>query len=409
MNDTAPINSDLEPGARLGEWVLEEPIGRGGYAEVWRAHHNALTNRRVAIKIPHDADYAAALRREGVVQDRLEGEHILEVLGLDPDHDPPYLVVQLVEGSSLRERLEKGRVDVDEAVRLLTEITRGLQVAHARGVVHRDLKPENVLLDQDGKAFVADFGLGLINETVTTELLTSGSLRTQSGKDIAGTLRYMSPEQRDPEAEVDHRADLYALGVILFELLTGEAPCGGEVPSDVVPGLDPRLDKLFRRLCTRLATRLTSADEVLLELEQIGAHPAAAPRDPVQEGAARCVDVQAGLYWRFLAFILDLTPFLLLGLGPLLRVGRGLPAILLFVLYDVVATCLLGRTFGKWAVGLRVATKNGARPEFTQAFLRSALKVVSMAMGGIGYLPAITGGAALHDSLAETQVLHDSK
>jgi serine/threonine protein kinase len=358
----------------------------------------------VAIKIPHDPEYAAALRQEGVLQDGLSGDHILEVLGLDPDHDPPYLVVQLVEGSSLRERIEQGPLEPAEAVRLLIEICRGLEIAHARGVVHRDLKPENVLLDESGRAFVSDFGLGLASEAVTAQLLTSGSLRTQSGKELAGTLRYMAPEQRDPDAEVDTRADLYALGVILFELLTGEAPCGSEVPSDVRPGLDPRFDGLFKRLCARLSSRAGSVEEVLTELEAL--RTSETPPNPIEAAAQRSVAVSAGLFWRFLAFGVDILPFMILSLGPL-KMGRGVLAIGLYFLYDLVATTLTGRTVGKWIFGMRVATRDGKPADLTRLFLRQALRVLSLVFFGLGYLPLLLKQPAAHDLFADTRVLHD--
>lgn len=401
--------AELATGSRLGEWILEESLGKGGYAEVWRARHNTLSDRRVAIKIPHDLDFAAALKQEGVVQDGLEGPHILPVLGLDPDNDPPYLVVQLVEGTSLRDRINAGPVPPDEVTRLLLEICSGLETAHAQGVVHRDLKPENVLLDRAGKAYVSDFGLGLISETMTGELLMSGALRTQSGRDVVGTLRYMAPEQRDPETAVDTRADLYALGVVLFELLTGEAPCGGEVPSEVIPGLDPRFDEVFRGLYARLASRTPSVAQVIVALESISAAPVDDAPDPALAGAARCADVPAGLTWRAMAFCVDVLPFFLLALGPL-KVGRGLGAVALFVAYDVVATSLTSRTVGKWLFGMRVATEDGKRPDMTRAFLREALRVVSIAFGGLGYLTALgPTRRALHDVFAGTQVLHDSR
>ncbi len=394
-------------GQRLGEWVLEAPLGRGAYAEVWRARHNALPDRRAALKVPHDPAWAELLRSEGVLQQRLTGEHLVEVLGLDPEHDPPYLVVALVEGGSLRARIDAGPTPPAEALRLVAGIARGLAEAHAQGVVHRDLKPENVLLTADGQPRIADFGLGLTSARPPDELL-SASLQTGRAQELAGTLRYMAPEQREPEGEVDARADLYALGVVLFELLTGEAPCGGEVPSDVLPGLDPRLDALYRRLCARLPGRVASAGALLEELGPLQEAPPDTPPDPSVAGAARCVDVPAGLSARALAFGLDLVPFLLLASLPF---GRGrllaLPLLAAFVLYDLVAVTATGRTLGKRLCRLRITDREGRRVEASQALLREALRLVSLASLGLGYLPVLIGWRSFHDAFAGTRVLHD--
>ena len=401
---------ELIAGARLGEWELEAPLGAGGYATVWRARHHVLADRRVAIKVPHDAGYAALLRDEGLLQHRVEGEHVVRIQGLDPDHDPPYLVLDLIEGGTLRDRLRAGALEPVEAVRILLQVARGLAAAHGQGVIHRDLKPENVLLDPGGTAYVSDFGLGLAVERATSDLLASGSLRTASGHDLAGTLRYMAPEQRDPEAEVDARADLFALGVILFEALTGEAPCGVELPSDVVPGLDPRLDDLYRRLCARLPARLPDVNQLVSELEAIAADPAAAPPDPARTGAARSVEVPAGLTWRAVAGLVDFVPFVILSVGALrLTPPLGLVGgFLAFVIYDVVAVALTGRTLGKWACGLRVASAGGGALDPAQGLQREAFRLVSLLTLGLGYLPALVpGGRALHDRVAGTEVVHD--
>ncbi|MGE0713713.1 MAG: protein kinase [Planctomycetota bacterium] len=400
-----PRGAELAPGQRLGEWILEEPLGTGAFAAVWRARHNALAER-VAVKVPHDPAFSGRLRREAALLERVTGEHLVSVKGLDPEHEPPYLVMELVEGGTLRDRLDReGRLSPAEARRLLIEVAEGIETAHAAGVVHRDLKPANVLLDGAGRAYVADFGLGRLQEAATQELLASGSLRTQEGS-IVGTLRYMAPEQRDPHGEVDHRADLYAFGVILFELLTGEVPCGGEVPTDVDPSLDARWDPLYRGLCARKETRIASATEALARLRAID--PAPQGPDPVAAGAARCVAVPAGLFWRAVAGSIDLLPFLLLLLGPL-RMGRGAPAIAAFFLYNVVGLTLSGRTVGKYLCGLRVADDQGRPLGPGAALTREGLKLLSLAALGLGYLPALLPGQrTLHDTFADAQVFHEA-
>ncbi len=400
-----PTAKLLTAGQRLGEWVLEAPLGRGSYAEVWRARHNALPDRRAAIKVPHDPAYAALLRSEGVLQRRVEGEHVVRVQGLDPEHDPPYLVVDLLEGGTLRERIEAGPIPPADALRLLDELARGLEAARELGVVDRDLKPENVLLDAQGRAHVADFGLGLAGANAA-ELLDA-SLASGDHQALAGTLRYMAPEQREPGETVDGRADLYALGVILFELLTAEAPCGGELPSDVLPGLAPRLDELYRRLCARLPARIASAAALRAELAALRAAPPATPPDPALAGAARGVEVPAGLPVRAFALLIDLAPFLWLGVIP--RFGRGLGLVglvALFVIYDLVAVAIRGRTVGKWLAGLRITRTDGAPLDPAQAIQREAFRLLAFATFGLTALPLLGGWAPLHDALAGTRVVH---
>lgn len=406
----APLDRtpELSAGAVLGEWVLEAELGAGAMGRVWRARHKALPGRSAALKIPADAGVARRLAREGRLLERIEDPHVVGLLGLDPDHDPPYLVMELVEGISLREALEeRGKLEPADARRILIEVARGLAAAHRQGIVHRDLKPENVLLtrtpgeDALGPARVADFGLGTLAAESAGELLASGSLQSRA-ESVVGTIRYMAPEARRENPELDGRADLYALGVILFELLTGEAPCGAEVPSEVRPELDPRWDPLYRALCARLPQRLSTAEEAIARLQAIGDRPCAP--DAVEAALNRCVRPSAGPFARGLAFGIDLLPFLLLALGTL-RYARGAPALLAFVAYDLLASVALGRTVGKHLCGIEVTDAQGRPPSAAQAFQRSALRLISLASLGLGYLPTLAGLRAFHDAFADTRVL----
>lgn len=277
-------------GTRVGEYLLEERVGCGGFGEVWRARHHLWPEEVVAVKLPTDPEYVRQLRTEGAIQHRLEGEHLVRTRGCDHTHDPPYLVMDYVEGESLRAILaRRGRLPAQEALPMALQVLDGLSVAHAAGVVHRDLKPGNILVDTRGVVKLADFGLGVIRDRATASLMLSGSLATSSGAAVAGTLRYMAPEQRDPLATVDSRSDVYAFGVLLFEMLTGEVPQGGEVPSDLVPGLDPRVDEVFRRCYTRRERRHADAIELRAALAPLcdGSAPAAPAPAPAAAAPAR--------------------------------------------------------------------------------------------------------------------------
>ncbi len=391
-------------GRRLGEWILEAPLGRGGFAEVWRARHNSLSDKRAAVKIPFDRDYAARLKSEGVMQHVIEDARIVRTIGLDPDHDPPYLVVELVEGESLRDRIKKGRLDPQEALRIAREILLALHAAHGAGIVHRDLKPENVLLGTDGSVKVADFGLGALTDASARALLASGSLRTSEGEDIVGTIRYMAPEQREPgqtratggstAVPIDARADLYAWGIVLYELLTGEIPCGAEMPSQVVPGLDPRLDQIFRRCYARRDSRYSSAKDVLADLDALRAPASTAPIPPVRRA------MRAGIFTRAVALGVDLLPFAIVALET-----RSYRVVIpLFLLYDVLLTAGTGGSLGKWLLGVRIVDREGGPPDLVTALTRTLLRALSVVTLVGPFLALGREKQGLHDQLAGTSV-----
>lgn len=255
----------VKPGDRLGEYIIEAFVGRGAFGEVWRARHVFL-EKHVAVKVVLDQEYARNLQTEAVLQYKIESPYVVRTLGADPWHDPPYLVREYVDGCSLRDLLSaRGRLSVKVAVRVGQHILAALQAAHERGIVHRDLKPENVLIPRKGVAKVADFGLGLAKARTTSTILQSGSQSTTSDGRVAGTLDYMAPEQRNG-SPVDERADLYAFGAVLFEMLTGQRPSGSDAPSDVLPDIPPWVDDVFRRCYCHVSRRYSNAHEVAAAL-----------------------------------------------------------------------------------------------------------------------------------------------
>jgi serine/threonine-protein kinase len=193
--------------------------------------------------------------------------------------------MEYVDGPTLRQVLDKHpRGLADETVRAISQgLFEAMDFAHQSGVIHRDIKPCNILLDhplqnvahvQPQQVKVADFGLGLVGGLTTASLLNSGSLKTEDGGNISGTLVYMSPEQREGR-ELDGRSDIYSCGIVLFELLTGERPQGSELPSQVRSGVPRFLDEIFQRCYCRLEKRFTGAREVLESLKT-GVTPAQA-------------------------------------------------------------------------------------------------------------------------------------
>lgn len=275
---------------RISEYVLEERIGGGTFGEVWRARHHVWADQLVAIKIPTDASYIRNLQREGAAIHGLEHANIVRARGFDPYADPPYLVMEYVPGTSLRPLIEQGELSVEQAVDVLRQVLTGLSHAHQHGVIHRDIKPENILVHErtrgDGYAAgglvkVTDFGLGAAAASAlqTGSIAYSQSIGGADAKRISGTIDYMAPEQRSG-GMVDARADLYACGVMLYEMLTGERPAGTELPSDINPKSPKWLDDVFKKSYARLEKRYTTAQEFLRSLKA----PVTPPPLPAQGG-----------------------------------------------------------------------------------------------------------------------------
>ncbi len=220
-----PVQSDGSGmlGARLGNrYLLEEVVGTGGMATVYRAFDETL-ERPVAVKVLHrevaaEGDQLERFRREAKAAARLSHAHIVTVIDAGEEGARPYIVFEYVPGETLKQRIKRlGTLPVTEAVAYAIEIGSALVAAHANGIVHRDVKPQNVLLDAAGHAKVADFG-------IARELENDGL--TKTGR-VLGTTDYVAPEQAMGEA-VTGKSDVYALGIVLFEMLTGRVPFAGD-------------------------------------------------------------------------------------------------------------------------------------------------------------------------------------
>lgn len=288
----------LREGDRISNYVLETRLGAGSFGEVWRARHHVFGDV-VAIKVPTDAQFVRNLQREGVAVHGLNHCNIVGAIDLDPYADPPYFVMELVDGPSLRAVIDeqRGEFPVVAAVTIMRGILRALGAAHETGLIHRDVKPANILLHQppadlatisEEAVKVTDFGLGSVGGTTTKSIMQSGSMLTEEGRSIAGTLAYMSPEQKEGKS-FDARSDLYSCGIILFEMLTGERPQGNEVPSSLRREVPKVLDEVFRRCYSRVERRFPSAHDMLDALVAETAAPCGStpppPPPPVRAGA----------------------------------------------------------------------------------------------------------------------------
>ncbi len=220
-------------GTRLSHYMLVEEVGAGGMGVVYRARDERL-ERDVAVKVlpagSLDETTRSRFRREAVALSRLNHPHIGMIHDFGSEAGTDYLVMELVRGRTLRERLRDGALSVEEAVAITLAVAEALEEAHEQGVIHRDLKPENVLLTTKGWVKVLDFGLAALRAapgtTVVTETLTAANMLT-------GTLPYMAPEQLLGKP-ADARTDLYALGVLLYELSTGRRPFEADVQAALI-------------------------------------------------------------------------------------------------------------------------------------------------------------------------------
>ena len=246
----------LEPGTTLGPYRVTAKIGEGGMGEVYRARDTKL-DRDVALKVlpqafTDDPDRLARFEREAKVLASLNHPNIGHIYGLEEAEGQKALVLELVEGPTLAERIKQGPIPVDEALPIATQIAEALEAAHERGIIHRDLKPANVKVKDDGTVKVLDFGLAKAFQPDASDVSASMSptisltaAATQMGM-VIGTAAYMAPEQAKGKV-VDKRADVWAFGAVLFELLTGQKPFVGDDVSDtlaLVLKFEPEWDSL---------------------------------------------------------------------------------------------------------------------------------------------------------------------
>ncbi|MEW5994692.1 MAG: protein kinase, partial [Candidatus Zixiibacteriota bacterium] len=226
---------------QFGDYVLTAKIGQGGAAEIYRGRQQSL-DRDVAIKILSpglcsDPDIVRRFERESLVIARLTHPNIVHVIDKGVISGRYYFVMEFVDGASLREVIECKGIQLETKLGMFVDVCKALDYAHKNGVIHRDIKPSNILIDRQGNPRVADFGIAQIICLPETDMTESDL--------IMGTLSYMSPEQKVSSTNVDHLTDIYAMGVILYEMLTLKKPLGHfKLPSELNPEVDPRFDEI---------------------------------------------------------------------------------------------------------------------------------------------------------------------
>ncbi len=238
----------MKEGTRVGPYQIVAPLGSGGMGEVYRARDTRL-QRDVALKVlpasvAADPDRLARFTREAQLLAALNHPHIASIYGVEEAAGGAVLVLELVEGPTLADRIAQGPIPVDEATPIARQIAEALEAAHEQGIIHRDLKPANIKLRHDGSVKVLDFGLAktigspVESRAGAADIAASPTFTAQATAAglILGTAAYMAPEQARGRA-VDRRADIWAFGVVLFEMLTGRRPFGGETISETLAAI----------------------------------------------------------------------------------------------------------------------------------------------------------------------------
>lgn len=276
-----------------GRYEIIEKIGEGGMARVYRGR-DLILKRTVAVKVlkdqmSGDAAFIRRFEREAQSAAALSHPHIVNIYDVGVEEDTYYMVMEYVDGDNLKEYIrQKGPLPVDEAVRIASQIARALEQAHSAGVVHRDIKPQNILFSRDGNVKVTDFGIAIGGEGVTVTV----------GDEIIGSVQYISPEQARG-GMAGKQSDLYSLGIVLYEMVTGQVPFSGESPVAVVmqhiqeqiipprhkiEGLPESMDEIILKALEKdTSRRYGSAGDLLKDLSSIEENGAALndpPRNP---------------------------------------------------------------------------------------------------------------------------------
>lgn len=271
---TVPTPDELAP--LFPQLEIMECLGRGGMGVVYKARQKAL-DRFVALKLlaperVSDPAFSARFEKEALALAKLSHPNIVTVhdfgsVGVG-DERRFYLVMEFVDGVNLRQAMSAGRFTPEQALATVPPVCEALQYAHEQGIVHRDIKPENLLLDREGRVKIADFGIAkMIGDSLPT---ATDSAVPGTHSFVGGTPRYMAPEQSGDPGHVDHRVDIYSLGAVLYELLTGEAPNGALEPPSHRVKIDVRLDEVVLRALEKSPElRFQTAGEFRTQLETV--------------------------------------------------------------------------------------------------------------------------------------------
>jgi eukaryotic-like serine/threonine-protein kinase len=409
----------LTLGTRLGVYEIITQIGAGGMGEVYRATDSNL-KRLVAIKVlpasvAGDADRLARLQREAEVLAALNHPNVAAIYGLERSVDTTALVMELVEGEDLSQRIERGAIPLDEALLIAKQIADALEAAHEQGIIHRDLKPANIKVRSDGTVKVLDFGLAKamgpgagsspslsMSPTLTTPAMTQAGL-------ILGTAAYMAPEKARGKT-VDKRADIWAFGAVLYEMLTARRLFAGDSVAETIglvvtrepdwsalpAGTPTRITSLLRRCLTREPhNRLRDIGEARIALARTDESPQTSAAPPVP-GRRRTVVVAAATA---AAFVLGAT-----GAALVLRRAQASSSAPLrrFELPAAVAAASIGPVLSRDGSHLAVVAGNHLRVQALDALESQDLGPVPVSTANLFWSPDGTSIGFIADATVQT-------
>ncbi|HYA26261.1 MAG TPA: serine/threonine-protein kinase, partial [Terriglobales bacterium] len=294
----------LTPGEKLGPYEIQSSLGAGGMGEVYRARDSRL-KRDVAVKVlpkalSSDPDRLRRFEQEALATAALNHPNILAVFDIGDNQGSPYVVSELLEGETLRDRLRTGPIPVRKALEYALQVAHGLAAAHEKGIIHRDLKPENLFLTKDGRVKILDFGLAKLtqSEPGAHASLATVSHGTEAGV-VLGTAGYMSPEQVRGQS-LDARSDIFSFGAILYEMLSGKRAFHGATPADTMSSIlkeepadlsatnrniSPALERIVHHCLEKNPeARFHSASDIAFDLEHLSG---------ISAGSARVAPVEA--------------------------------------------------------------------------------------------------------------------
>jgi predicted Ser/Thr protein kinase len=342
-----PVPEPAELAPHFPQLEILELLGAGGMGAVYKARQTKL-DRLVALKVlppepGRDPAFAERFMREARALARLNHPHVVGVHDFGEVNGIYYFIMEFVDGVNLRQLLRSGHLAPPLALTVIPQICEALHYAHEEGVVHRDIKPENILLDKKGRVKIADFGLAKLLGGPVADYQLTGS------RQMMGTPHYMAPEQMERPSAVDHRADIYSLGVVFYEMLTGELPLGRFAPPSEKVAIDGRLDDIVLRALTKEPERrYQHVSDIQTALRALTAKP---PPHAVLEAShhegAYTVDIEqvqfqvkgpaAGIVVTAIVMLIELG-YLLLEIGP----GAALDPIGIRVLVALAGISLAG-------------------------------------------------------------------
>ena len=319
------------------ELEIQGQLGQGGMGIVYRAKQRQL-DRLVALKILRvdinaDPTFAERFLREARAMAKLNHPAIITVFDFGQREGLYFFLMELVDGPNLRQVVRAGDLTPEQALAIVPQICDALQYAHDQNVVHRDVKPENILLSAQGHVKIADFGLAKLMGTEESDYTLTGT------RQVMGTPHYMAPEQMEKPQQVDHRADIFSLGVVFYEMLTGELPLGRFAPPSEKVTVDVRLDEVvLRTLAKEPELRYQQATEIKTEVENVSGSSTAAARAFIAANAGRSVTKipAVGLMVAGLVGTALLIFFLFAGM-----VSRGGEELIVFALTNVTGPIVL--------------------------------------------------------------------